>query len=105
MTFRIREAFDYAKSCGRTVKKKDLSVLLWEKSSTATARANFTNLQSGRVRKLEAEKIIIICNYLGVTADYLLGLSDSPTRYEEKEQINDCLDTIGEKVTEIRNKI
>lgn len=102
--FRLREAFDYAKT-KKAVKKKDLARLLWPNSSQGTANANITNLQSGKVKSVDEKKIRIICEYLGVTADYLLGLSDNPTRVQEREVVNDCLGAIEESVKTIKTKL
>lgn len=101
---RLREAFEYAKTT-RVVKKKDLARLLWPSSTQATANANITNLQSGKVKNVDEKKIRVICEYLGVTADYLLGLSDNPTRVQEREVINDCLNGIEENVKTIKLSI
>ena len=101
---RLREAFEYAKAT-RVVKKKDLARLLWPSSTQATANANITNLQSGKVKNVDEKKIRVICEYLGVTADYLLGLSDIPTRAQEREVINDCLNDIEENVKTIKLRI
>lgn len=37
-------------------------------------------------RKLEADEIIEICRRFGVTADWLLGISDSEKPYEDAEK-------------------
>ena len=91
--FKINEAFAYAKEMGNKVMKKDLALMLWKKSKEKSALANVSNLCNGKTKKVDIDAVPVICGLLGVTADFLFGLSIYPTRGEEtkalREKINE----------------
>ena len=91
---RITEAITYAKEKGLLGKKQkaELAQALWP-----TARAaymNFLNLETGKSKKIDVATVPVLCNMLGVSADYLFGLTDTPN-YSEKQQV------IADKAREI----
>ena len=84
---KLNEAFAYAKANGNKTKKIDLAKILWSDSSAKTAHANFSNLCSGKTKKIDIEAVPVICEKLGVTADYLFGISKEPTREKELSEL------------------
>lgn len=85
--FRLVESFDRAKEKGNGVRKLDLAKILWPESKDKAAHTNMSNLIHGKVKKIDIAAVPIICERLGVTADYLFGLSNEPTRGEEFENL------------------
>ena len=83
--FKINEAFAYAKEVGKKVMKRDLALILWKKSKKKSAMANISNLCGGKTKKVDIEAVPVICDYLGVTADFLFGMSPYPTRQKETQ--------------------
>lgn len=60
-----------------------LNELMDEKKLTATALANIIGVKDTTVLRWRkgqinptVDKIVLLCDYFGVTADYLLGLED-----------------------------
>lgn len=74
---KLNEAVKYAKTTKR-VRKTNLAQMLWPESTSRTARANFSNLISGKNKKIDISAVPIICSELGVSADFLFGLSMEP---------------------------
>ena len=62
--------------CRKSAKKtqKELSVFL------EIAERAYQNYEYGK-REPNNDTLIKLCNYFNVSADYLLGLSDDPTRH------------------------
>lgn len=85
--FRIKEALAYAKENELIKKNADLANELWCDSSEKSAYMNFRNLIKGKSKKINIEDVPYICKTLGVSADYLFGLSDVRTTKEEKETL------------------
>ena len=85
--FRIREALAYAKENGLIKKNSDLANELWCDSSEKSAYMNFRNLIEGKSKKINIGDVPYICKTLGVSADYLFGLSDIRISKEEKETL------------------
>lgn len=99
--FRLNEAFEYAKKVeGKKCKKIDLAKILWGDSTAKTAHTNFSNLANGKSKKVNIDAIPVICKHLGITADFLFGLSKEPTREQEfialKEKIEEYLNKSDE---------
>ena len=109
MGLKINEAFDYAKKEGRRVKKFDMAQELWSESSLRAAQANLSNLCSGFTKKIDIAMVPIICERLGVTADYLFGLSEHPTREGELQElrtkVESLLTKLEEEATEMRKNL
>lgn len=85
--FKINEAFAYAKEIGKKVMKRDLARILWPQSKEKSALANISNLCNGKTKKVDIDAVPVICGQLGVTADFLFGLSIFPTRKAEAEAL------------------
>lgn len=56
--------------------KKDIAARLWPDAPETTQVVNMTNLCSGKTKRVEPEWIAIICKMTGVSADFLVGLSN-----------------------------
>lgn len=82
---------------------------LWTESSLRSAQANFSNLCSGVTKKIDIEMVPVICEKLGVTADYLFGLTQQPTREGELEELRkrviELLDSFDSIAGEIRKNL
>lgn len=89
--FRLKEAIAYAKEKGLLGKKqkKELAQALWPNSTPRAAYMNFLNLKTGRSKKVDIEKVPTICRILGVSADFLFGLTDVPNITPKKDEIAD----------------
>lgn len=85
--FKINEAFAYAKETGNKVMKKDLAKILWPKSKEKSALVNVSNLCNGKTKKVDIVAVPTICRVLGVTSDFLFGLSPHPTRGAETDAL------------------
>ena len=85
--FRIKEALAYAKENGLIKRNSDLANELWCDSTEKSAYMNFHNLINGKSKKINIGDVPFICKTLGVSADYLFGLSDLRNNQEEKETI------------------
>ena len=109
MGLNLNEAFDYAKKNGKKVKKYDMAQELWNESSLRAAQANLSNLCSGVTKKIDIAMVPIICERLGVTADYLFGLTAHPTREGElselREKVENLLATLEAEAEEMRKTL
>ena len=95
---RITESINHAKEKGLLGKKQkaELAQALWPNSSPKAAYMNFLNLETGKSKKIDIATVPILCSMLGVSADYLFGLTDTPN-YAKKSQ--DIADKAREIVT------
>lgn len=93
---RITEAITYAKEKGLLGKKQkaELAQALWPNSSPRAAYMNFLNLETGKSKKIDTATVPILCKMLGVSADFLFGLTDAHN-YSDKAK------AIAEKAREI----
>lgn len=91
MTFKLNEAIAYAKEKGLVGKKEltSLAEVLWPESNKHSAYMNFLNLKTGRSKKVDIENVPTICRILGVSADFLFGLTDVPNITPKKDEIAD----------------
>ena len=91
MTFKLNEAIAYAKEKGLVGKKEltSLAEVLWPESNKHSAYMNFLNLKTGRSKKVDIEKVPTICRILGVSADFLFGLTDVPNITPKKNELVD----------------
>jgi len=89
--FKLKEAIAYAKEKGLLGKKqkKELAQALWPNSTPHAAYMNFLNLETGRSKKVDIEKVPTICRILGVSADFLFGLTDVPNITPKKNELVD----------------
>lgn len=91
MTLKLNEAIAYAKEKGLVGKKEltSLAEVLWPESKKHSAYVNFLNLKTGRSKKVDIENVPTICRILGVSADFLFGLTDVPNITTKKDEIAD----------------
>ena len=89
--FRLKEAIAYAKEKGLLGKKqkKELAQALWPNSTPRAAYMNFLNLESGKSKKIDVANVPTICRILGVSADFLFGLTDVPNITPKKNELVD----------------
>lgn len=76
MILRIDEAIARAKANGNRVYKKDIAARIWPNSSPAAQQVNITGLCNGSTKRVAPEWVQIICKMTGVSADFLMGLSN-----------------------------
>lgn len=91
--FKLRESINEAIAEGRLHSKSELARILWGGSSNRSAYMNYNNLASGKSKKIDIDAVPVICEKLGVSADYLFGLSDIP-------RPNEALDNLKESIKE-----
>jgi len=89
--FRLKESIAYAKDKGLLGKKqkKELAQALWPNSAPRAAYMNFLNLESGKSKKIDVANVPVICSILGVTSDYLFGISEVPNVSDKKTELMD----------------
>ena len=87
--FRLKECMNRATENGLLGKKRDLAQTIWAGSSEKSARMNLSNLSNGKSQRIDIRAVPIICAKLGVTADYLFGISDNPTPDASRQAIAD----------------
>ncbi len=86
---RLRDAFDYAKKKGRVKTKTETAQKIWKNVSPKSAYVNFNNLEVGKVNSITPRLAKAIYNELGVSMDFLLGISDIENNEDMKEQVKD----------------
>lgn len=79
---RVREAINIAKANGIKVKKGELACVLWPNSTASGAKCNLCNMEANKMKKITIEQVSLLCNILGVSADFLFGLTDNPVPIE-----------------------
>lgn len=84
---RINEAIALAKEKGIPFRKLELAKKLWPDSDANTAKANLSNLIAGRSKKVTIDAVPLLCAELGVTADFLFGLTSVPSTPEREASI------------------
>lgn len=73
---RIEQAIARAKESGNKVLKKEIAARLWPDSSPAAQQVNMTALCNGETARIVPGWINIICEMTGVSADFLLGITN-----------------------------
>lgn len=76
LRIRVNEAIARSEVNGKKVLKKDIASRLWEGSSESAQQVNMTNLCNGKTKNISPEWVVILCDMLGCTADFLFGLED-----------------------------
>ena len=76
LRLRVNEAIARAQTNGKKIFKKDVAARLWEGSSDSAQQVNMTNLVNGTTKKISPEWVVVLCQMLDCTADYLFGLSN-----------------------------
>ena len=105
---RVNEAIAYAQKT-KPIRKKDLAKMIWKDSTEHCAANNLTNLSSGRSKSVSIDAIRVICRECGVTAGFLLGMEDEPTRFDEvrgkKQELKEYTDLMLDTVSDMKESI
>lgn len=94
--FRLKEAFARAKSLGLVKRKTDLAQEIWGESSPKSAYMNFSNLEKGKVKKVDTEVVLFLCERLDCSLEYLFGLTDCPKDDDYKTTVREKAEKIIE---------
>lgn len=74
--YEVEKALTRARS-KRKVLKRDLALKLFpQNEAESTRQVKLTRILNGEVSRLTAEQINIICDFLGCSADFLVGRTD-----------------------------
>ena len=73
LRLRVNEAIARSEANGKKVLKKDIAARLFEGASESAQQVN-TNLCNGTTKRIVPEWVVIICEMLDCTADYLFGM-------------------------------
>lgn len=84
---RLREAFEYAKEKGRVKTMTEFAQRVWKESSPKGAYMNLNNMMTGRVNSITPGLAKAISKELGVSTDFLLGVSDVISEEDNKKQV------------------
>lgn len=95
---RLNEAFAFAKDSGKKVMKKSLAAELWPGSRPKTAHANISNLCNGKTKKIDIGAVPVICKALGVSADYLFGIDEAPTKAIALKELRERIDAAASRM-------
>ncbi len=76
MTIRVEEAIARAKQQGVKITKKELAAKMWPGVTEVGQQVNMTNLCSGKTKRIDPEWVKIVCEATGVSAEFLLGMSN-----------------------------
>lgn len=74
LKLRVNEAIARSEANGKKVLKKDIAARLFEGASESAQQVNMTNLCNGKTKRIVPEWVVIICEMLDCTADYLFGM-------------------------------
>lgn len=76
LRLRVNEAIARSEMNGNKVLKKDIAAKLWEGSSDSAQQVNMTNLCNGTTKKISPEWVVVLCDMLKCSSDFLFGLKD-----------------------------
>lgn len=74
LRLRVNEAIARSEANGKKVLKKDIAARLFEGASESAQQVNMTNLCNGTTKRIVPEWVVILCEMLDCTADYLFGM-------------------------------
>ena len=74
LRLRVNEAIARSEANGKKVLKKDIAAHLFEGASESAQQVNMTNLCNGTTKRIVPEWVVILCEMLDCTADYLFGM-------------------------------
>lgn len=78
--FRLKEAMAYASAKrGKKITNMEIADIMFPDSKTRAKWANLRNLLNGDTKRVEIAQVIKLTEYLGVSADYLFGLTETPS--------------------------
>lgn len=86
---RLKESFARAKRLGLVGKKTLFAQEIWHESAMKAAYMNFLNLEQGKSKKIDIASVPILCDRLGVSADYLFGIADAPNREDYRKDVEE----------------
>lgn len=86
---RLKEAFEWAKAHGKVKTAKEFAMRVWTGVPAKSAYMNFNNMCTGRVNSITPGLAKAISRELGVSTDYLLGVSDVISEDEIKRLVTD----------------
>lgn len=73
LRLRVNEAIARSETNGKKVLKKTLPPV-FEGASESAQQVNMTNLCNGTTKRIVPEWVVILCEMLDCTADYLFGM-------------------------------
>ena len=76
LRLKVNEAIARSEANGKKVMKKDIAARIWSESTPESQQVNMTNLCSGVTKKINPDWVVILCEMLDCSADYLFGLSN-----------------------------
>ena len=76
LRLKVKEAIARSEANGKKVLKKDIAARLWEDSSEQSQQVNMTNLVNGTTKKISPDWVIILCEMLDCTANYLFDINE-----------------------------
>lgn len=74
--FRVNEAIALSEANGKKVLKKDIAARLFAGVNESAQQVNMTNLCKGKTKRIAPEWVIILCEMLDCSANYLFGMED-----------------------------
>ncbi len=76
LRLKVNEAIARSEANGKKVLKKDIAARLFEGSEESTQQVNMTNLCKGKTKRIVPEWVVILCEMLDCSANYLFGMED-----------------------------
>lgn len=73
---KLNEAIARSQANGKKIFKKELASKLWEGSTGSTQQVNMTNLCNGTTKKISTEWVLIICETLDCSPNFLFGYDE-----------------------------
>lgn len=80
---RLKEAFAYAKDCGKKINRNEISLALWPSSSKSARAHNLCNLEGGTTDRVKVEWVVYLTEYCGCSSDMLFGLEPFPNVWDK----------------------
>lgn len=74
LRLRVNEAIARSEANGKKILKKDIAARIFEGASESAQQVNMTNLCNGTTKRIVPEWVVILCEMLDCTADYLFGM-------------------------------
>jgi hypothetical protein len=74
MKLKVNEAIARSEANGKKVLKKDIAARLFPGVTESAQQVNMTNLCNGTTKRIVPEWVVILCEMLDCTADYLFGM-------------------------------
>lgn len=81
MRLRVNEAIARCMMNGKKVWKKEIAARLFDGATESAQAVNMTNLCTGKTKRIAPEWVVILCEMLDCSADFLFGINN-----EDKEK-------------------